>query len=180
MGWLKDLFTAHAVPEGAPTKLLPIIDTTKMGAPWMDWMIARDGKSENDPAFSAEMSKYWPLVGLHFANIQGRSHAWCALTVNAALHDTGYKGNGSAAAVSFEHYGTPCGYVYGAIVPIRHASGEHHVTFFDHWADEPRKIACLFGGNQSNCLRKQNFDLSGNKNNGADECVSGPRWPVKA
>ncbi len=149
----------------------------KQAAPWMDWMKARDGWGENN--HEKELAKYWPLCGLNYSTIIGASHAWCALTINAALHSTGYKGNGRADAVSFETYGTPCGFSYGAIIPIRHSNGHHHVSFFDHWIDEKNWIASLRGGNQGNKLHAATYNLSGNMN-GHDECVSGPRWPVKA
>jgi hypothetical protein len=146
--------------------------------PWMDWMKAHIGGNEHDKKFSDFMSNFWHLAGLGFTTISGATHAWCALTVNVALHESGYHGNGRADAKSFEKYGTPCEFKYGAIVPIRHVSGGHHVTFFDHWVDEKNKIASCLGGNQSDSLRLSNYNLSGNRN-GHDECVSGPRWPIK-
>lgn len=148
-----------------------------METPWMDWMKARDGWTEFD--HDHELSKYWPLVGLNYHTVIGAEHAWCALTVNAALHDTGYKPNHRADAVSFATYGTPSAWVYGAIIPIWHVGGGHHVTFFDHWVDQSKKLASCFGGNQGNALKHSIFNLSGNRN-GHDECRSGPRWPIKA
>lgn len=154
----------------------PIIGPISGEAPWMDWLKQRNGWTEFD--HDKELSAYWKYSGLDYTTVIGASHAWCALTVNASLHDTGYKGNNRADAVSFEHYGTPCGFVYGAIVPIRHKDGSHHVSFFDHWADQAGKIAALRGGNQGNSICVANFNLSGNAH-GHDECINGPRWPAK-
>lgn len=164
------------VSQGPPPKhssTVPYADT-----PWMDWIKKLEGKSEHDSAFNKFMSKFWKMVGLSFKTIEGASHAWCALTVNAALVESGYKGNGSAAAASFESYGQECDYRYGAIIPMRHRDGSHHVTFFDHWVDEKNKIAACLGGNQGDMIKISNFNLSGNAS-GHDEC-KGPRWPVKA
>lgn len=144
-------------------------------APWMNWLEARLGWNETNN--DKELSQYWKYVHLPFTTVRGREHAWCAMTANAALIESGYVGNGNAAAVSFVKYGTPCDYIFGAIIPIRHASGGHHVTFFHHWINEKMKIAALLGGNQSNGIRITGFNLSGNAS-GHDECAS-PRWPVK-
>lgn len=152
------------------------IYTPKGDTPWMDWMTARIGWGEK--SHEQELAGFWKLVGLKFKDIIGRSHAWCAMCVNAALEESGYKGNGRADAVSFEKYGTPCGYVRGAIISMRHASGGHHVTFFDHWVDEKNKIAACLGGNQGDMIKISQYNLSGNAS-GHDECKS-PRWPVKA
>lgn len=157
--------TSHTVPDSNAT-------------PWMDWMKKLEGKSEHDSQFNKFMSKFWKICGLSFKTIEGASHAWCALTVNAALTESGYKGNGSAAAASFESYGEPSDYRYGAIISMRHRDGSHHVTFFDHWVDEGNKIAACLGGNQGDMLKMSNFNLSGNES-GHDECKA-PRWPVKA
>lgn len=185
---LEDRLAADAKIDAAP-KVPPVQDTkTPIGNvtginfdvhPWMDWMKKHEGGSEHDPIFNKFMSAFWKLSGLNYTTIEGASHAWCALTVNAALHESGYKGNGRADAVSFEKYGVACGFVKGAIIPMRHVGGSHHVTFFDHWADEKNKVAACLGGNQGDHLKISNFNLSGNSH-GHDECVSGPRWPIKA
>lgn len=146
--------------------------------PWMTWMKNLIGRVETDPAFSKYMSQFWKLCGLDYTTIAGAAHAWCALTVEAAFNSCGIKGSGSAAAVSYQTWGFPCGWIYGAVIPIRHASGQHHVTFFVKWADEANKIATCLGGNQGDALKESNFDLRGNAA-GVDECVSGPRWPTQ-
>jgi uncharacterized protein (TIGR02594 family) len=58
-------------------------------------------------------------------NPTGRSRQWCAAFANMVLERTGHRGSGSAAAVSFAHYGSPApGPVPGAIVVF-----PHHVGF---------------------------------------------------
>lgn len=146
--------------------------------PWMDWMKKYLGNTENDPKFSAFMSQFWKLCGLNYTTIKGVAHAWCALTIEAAFNSVGIKGSGRADAVSYEHWGFPCAWIYGAVIPMRHTNGSHHVTFFVKWVDETNKIAQCLGGNQGDSLKLSNFNLSGNAK-GHDECVSGPRWPVQ-
>ncbi len=102
---------------------------------------------------------------------------WCAACANWALQTTGYAGTNSAAAKSFDHYGTPCAPVYGCVLTVRHPGGGRHVTFFDHWVDEKKRIAACLGGNQSNQLKISIYNFSGNKA-GHDEIVA-TRWPVK-
>ncbi len=150
----------------------------KSGTPWMDWMNKYTGNTENDPTFDKFMSQFWKLCGLNYTTIKGVAHAWCALTVEAAFNSCGIKGSNRADAVSYEHWGFPCGWIYGAVIPMRHVGGSHHVTFFVKWIDETNKIAQCLGGNQGDSLKLSNFNLSGNSK-GHDECVSGPRWPVQ-
>lgn len=146
-------------------------------APWMSWMKKYEGKSEWD--LDKEFGRRWALAGLpHYSSIIGSRNAWCALTINLALHDSGYVGNKRPDAASFRTFGEKCEYKFGAIIPIRHASGANHVTFFHHWIDENAKIAACLGGNQDNKLQISTYNLSGNKK-GHDECVGGPRWPVR-
>lgn len=174
------------VSPGAPipipnvgTPVTPSNPSNVKGAtPWMEWMKKYIGNSENDPTFDKFMSAFWKLCGLNYSTIKGVAHAWCALTIEAAFASCGIKGSGRADAVSYEHWGFPCGWIYGAVIPIRHVGGSHHVTFFVKWIDETNKIAQCLGGNQGDQLKLSNFNLSGNAK-GHDECHSGPRWPVQ-
>lgn len=146
-------------------------------APWMDWMSARLGWNEtkNDKA----LAKYWKYTtytaGIKDQTVRGKKYAWCAMTINAALFESGYKGNRSAAAKSFINFGLECKPKLGAIIVMRHVGGGHHVTFFKSWFDEKKKIAYCLGGNQGNSLKVSMYDLSGNKK-GHDEIVA-CRWP---
>jgi uncharacterized protein (TIGR02594 family) len=76
-------------------------------------------------------------------NPTGESRPWCAIFANMVLARTGYRGTGSAAAVSFARYGAPAsgpapgviavwphhvGFVVGSMGPgrIRVVSGNHN------------------------------------------------------
>jgi Putative peptidoglycan binding domain len=147
----------------------------KSETPWMDWMYAREGWKESNPDNNKELSKYWKYSGLDYTSISGAKNAWCQMTVNAALHDTGYKPNGRADAKSAAKMGTACEAKYGAIVSMRHTSGGHHVGFFIRWVKPD--VAELISGNSGDSLRKSNYNLSGNSK-GHDELL-GIRWPDK-
>jgi uncharacterized protein (TIGR02594 family) len=128
----------------------------------MDWVEARLGWSER--THDRELSKGWQYAGHStWKTIVGIERAWCAMFVNFALHETGYKGNGRADAKSFKTYGTPCEDKYGAILVIQHANGRHHVTF------RGRKGLC--GGNQDNMVS----DVPMKKGDHIVAC----RWPCK-
>lgn len=160
----------------APSKPEPI----KSKTPWMDWMYdpRRLNKHETDPAFVKLMVPGWKYTNVpSYDKIAGNYYAWCAMTVNFALFSTGFKGNKRADAKSFRTYGTPCDYVYGAILQTHHAKGGDHVTFFVRWKDKEKRIAICIGGNQNNRLQESEYNLSGNRY-GHDEVMGGPRWPV--
>jgi uncharacterized protein (TIGR02594 family) len=57
-------------------------------------------------------------------NPTGWAHNWCAQFLNAVvLPQAGYRGSGSAAAISFAHYGRPSEARPGAIAVLRHHVG---------------------------------------------------------
>lgn len=158
------------------TPVVPPVSTDTSETPWMEWMQRRLGWTEFD--HDKELSQYWALSGIpEYDTVIGSEHAWCALTINAALNSGGYQGTGSAAAASFAEYGTKCEYKFGAILAIRHASGGHHVTCFVRWEDKDRMRAVCRGGNQNNSINETVFTLSGNSQ-GHDEVMTTPRWPV--
>ena len=142
--------------------------------PWMDLLKNNIGASEvpgaRANALIVSMFKYTSY------KTDSDETPWCAACVNWALRVTGYKGTNSAAAKSFDDYGTACEPKYGAVITIRHPGGGRHVTFFDHWVDEAGKIAACLGGNQSNKLKISNYNLSG----GEHSALVASRWPVKA
>ncbi len=170
------LFFSQLFSSKKPVEVPKAEDLT----PWMTWGLAHEGEKEvsGDKAnpFITDCFKYTSLKNHPMA--ESDETAWCAAYANAALKKNGYKGTNSAAAKSFDDYGTACELKYGAVVTIKHVSGGRHVTFFHSWKDQSKKIAICFGGNQSNALRKSAYNLSGNKN-GSDEII-GVRWPVKA
>lgn len=156
-------------PPASPPDLISI--------PWFKWFSDRLGWTEFD--HDKELSKGWKYCGLDYTTVIGSSHAWCAMALNTALIESGYKGTGSAAASSFEKYGTPCDWIQGAIVPIRHVGGSHHVTLFHHWVIKENRVAACLGGNQQNSISIAHYNLSGNSS-GHEECSNGPKWPIKA
>ena len=79
-------------------------------------------------------------------NDKDGGQAWCADFINAVMRDCGIEGTGSSAAVSFEHWGTPCECVDGAIAvygPGKLPGG--HVGIVQGFG--------LFGGNQGDLAR---------------------------
>jgi len=146
--------------------------------PWFEWFVKRIGWSENNPAHDKELSKYWKLCHLNFKTCKGVKHSWCSLSICASLDDSGYKSSGSAAASSYANFGEKCEAKIGAIVPIRHVSGKHHVTLFAGWVDEKNMIIKGLGGNQSNKICIATYNLSGN-NKGHDQLMNGFRFPVR-
>lgn len=146
-------------------------------APWMKWMRDHNGWGEaNKDSVLARFASYCHLKWL---TVTGRSHAWCSVMANAAVIETGYMGTENAGAVSWRKAGVLSDWVFGAVLPITHVSGEHHVGFFVAWADGKSRLAYVIGGNQSNTTRITVFNLSGNSA-GHDQVIPGPRWPIKA
>ncbi len=136
---------------------------SKSETPWMDWLNARKGWSES--THDRELSVGWRYTSVpSYKTIVGADHAWCKMTVNFAMHETGYKYNQSAAAVKGLLMGTPCEKKYGAIKIIEHSNGRHHITFVDHEGD--------LGGNQRNKICVNPIDPT--------DKVLGYRWPEKA
>jgi uncharacterized protein (TIGR02594 family) len=58
-------------------------------------------------------------------NPTGQSRAWCAIFANMVLTRTGYRGTGSAAAVSFARYGAPASGPAPGVIAV----WPHHVGF---------------------------------------------------
>ena len=161
--WFRWLF---AKPELAKP-VLPLenasVITIHDKAPWMTWMDERRGWSET--THNSALAKYWKYAGHStWDTIRGRKRAWCAMCINAALHDTGYKGNGRADAKSFCTYGEKCVEQYGCIVVIQHANGRHHVAF--------RGRLGILGGNQGDKISEIPL--------GNGDKIIACRWPVKA
>lgn len=152
-----------------------IMELYKTGeTPWMDWMKQHDGEREiagkEDNPFIMDLYQYGSYPNEH------DEVPWCACCANAALIKTGYIGTKRADAISFKKCGDPTDIKYGAIIVIEHPDGNHHVTFFDHWVDESRKLMACRGGNQSNALKVSTFNVSGGKH----DKVIAVRWPKKA
>lgn len=147
-----------------------------ISAPWMKWLQDHNGWGESNK--NSALAKFARYCHLKWLTVIGRAHAWCAVMANAALIESGFKGTENAGAVSFRTLGTPCSFSFGAALPITHASEQHHITFFVSWADEAKKLAYCFGGNQADTTKISVYDVSGNAH-GHDQVIPSPRWPVK-
>lgn len=145
------------------------------GAPWVGANIDLLGRDETDAELNARYTPEWKLEGLNYKTLAGNTHAWCSLKVNADLRKVGVKGTNSAGASSWSKWGRSCPFWFGAVLPIKHKSGGRHVGFFIGWVDESKKLAAVYGGNQSNKLSIVSTNISGS----GDTLVPGPRWPEK-
>jgi len=175
-------------PEIPPVKIsppaeksadIPKVPTKIIGEVpgWYKWFFERLGWTEFD--HDVELSKGWKYTHLDYKTVIGTNHAWCAMSLCSALEENGFISSGSAAASSYANFGETCEFKLGAILPIVHPNGNHHVTLFAGWHDKENKIALCLGGNQGNSINISKYNLSGNKN-GHDEVMSGgPRWPLK-
>lgn len=144
--------------------------------PWVLQGIKMLGWTEDE--YDKELVAFcWPNTddcrGLN--SVRGSENAWCSGWVCGCLERAGIRGSRSGSADSYQKYGEECGFVFGAILPITHASGKHHVNFFLWWIDEKKTLAACLGGNQGNLVSIGAYDLSGKL--GADRVVPSPRWP---
>lgn len=124
-------------------------------APWMKFaqeefekgVKRRTGKGNHD----ARILEYFtatPSLDKKSASVD--ETPYCAAFVNWCLGRTGYKGNGSALAVSFAKWGRPTKGnkpALGAVALIKFPGGGHHVTFVAGISPNGHLIATL-GGNQ--------------------------------
>lgn len=126
-------------------------------APWMQWMRARMGWSEmtHDKALAA----YWKYTNHDSNTVVGSDNAWCAMIMNAALIESGFKGTHKANAASFVDFGRKSPMVPGCGVVIKHLGGQrigrYHVTFCDLIMDADWFTG--LGGNQSDQIKDSNF-----------------------
>jgi hypothetical protein len=160
--------------------LLPLLDVGQdlSNIPhWVKWFNERLGWTEFD--HTKELAAGWKWTQVKsYKTVIGSAYAWCAMSLNTALEENGLHGTMSAGAASFEHYGQRCDFKLGAILPIRHASGRHHVTIFIKWKNEKKKLAYCLGGNQNNAINISIYNLSGNKYEKDQVMRGGPRWPI--
>lgn len=164
--WIKKVTSKSAEPKAAvivpPANATPSNSAATPDAPWMEWMFARVGWGEEKN--ESILAQLWKYTNHKARTIIGAENAWCAMAVNAALIESGYKGNGRADAVSFVKYGTACEDKFGCIIVIEHSNGHYHVAFRGH--------AGLLGGNQDNMIHEKAI--------GHSDKIIATRWPVKA
>lgn len=145
--------------------------------PWVKWFNDRIGWTEFN--HDKELSKGWKWTQVKsYKTVIGSAYAWCAMSLNTSLEENGLHGTMDAGADSFAHFGQRCDFKLGAILPIRHASGRHHVNIFIKWYDEAKKLAYCIGGNQGNAITIAIYNLSGNAHEHDEVMSGGPRWPV--
>lgn len=136
--------------------------------PWYHWLDSHLGEHEiegrdfNNPFILSlfKNTSYHPL---------NDETPWCAAAINTALIETGYKGTGSAAAISFANYGMPCNKIRGAIIVFKWADGGHHVALLNRVIDD-KYVECL-GGNQADTVKLSKYKISS---------IIACRWPIKA
>lgn len=136
--------------------------------PWISWLKKYLGEPE---VTGSEPTEFDRMVFAHtnYGGLGDKMEPGCAATACAALELSGYKSTKSAAAASFEQYGTPCELKPGCVIVFQWSSGEHHVTFCDHIVSE--QFVAAIGGNQSHKVSICNFDR---------KFIVATRWPVKA
>lgn len=138
--------------------------------PWMDQLLTVLGQTE------IVNGKVNPLVTEMFSYTSYKTklnQPWCSAGICWALAKSGFANPATAAAVGFSKYGVASDYKKGAIIVMKHPSGGHHVTIFDHWVDEKNKIASCLGCNQADSVKYSNYDFNREK-------ILGVRWPVVA
>jgi len=128
--------------EDAGQTVVPELVTIAPGDP-IPWLIEAqkwDGKSE---VFDQE--ELTQFLGVN-PNDDDGGQAWCADFINACMRECDIEGTGSSAADSFEHWGTECGCVDGAIAVYGPGiiKGGHVGIVLGNG---------LFGGNQGDSVR---------------------------
>lgn len=172
--WLKRLFTKEEKPNMASPVNEAKPALPQWNAPWVFVDLDLLGLKEDNPNVAARYVPEWKHYGLNYKDLIGVDHAWCMMGMNKAFRDVGIRGTGSAGASSLQHWGVPCGYIFGAALPVEHANRKHHVNFFLYWHNEIRRIAVTLDRNRDNTFGIFLTDLSGS----GDHLVPGPRWPV--
>lgn len=126
-------------------------------APWMvpaqeefeKGVRRRPGRDRNDPRI-LEYFKATPALDRQAAAVD--ETAYCAAFANWCLGRAGFKGTGSALALSFKKWGRQTRDnrpALGAVALVKLESGSYHVTFVAGISRDGKRIATL-GGNQGN------------------------------
>jgi len=141
-----------------------------MAAPsWYNRALGYVGTKETPgSASNPVIVDFWKLAKL--AGIKDDSTPWCAGFVNAMLERSLIRGTRSAAARSFEHWGTGLHEpALGCIVVLSRppSSWQGHVGFY---AGETETQVRILGGNQGDSVSFALFNKSR---------VLGYRWPIE-
>jgi len=153
--------------------------------PWMWYAINYLGVPEfqgNVLAASYFVEKYLRAIGapvitpghsedghVGWAGHVQRSHVtyWCSAFANYCMSQAGIEGTGSAAAISWAHWGQRLPAPRFGCVTVLKRKGGNHVGFFSSRTNHG--TLCLLGGNQSNHVCYSDKFL--------DENVLAYRWP---
>lgn len=127
---------------------------------WIDYAAEELGQAERPgKPFNPRIVEYAQKLGLKWYNSD--EVAWCAIFIGWCLERAGLPSTRSAAARSYEKYGTKLAEpVPGCIAVLNRPGGAHwmgHVGFF--LKKEGNRIL-LLGGNQSDKVSKAWFDAS--------------------
>ena len=87
--------------------------------PWLQYMLDHVGEAEivgavNNPWIVG----LWTTIGITWTHTDDIDHkvSWCAASVGASLEVSGIRSTRSGMARSYMTYGTPCGFVPGALL----------------------------------------------------------------
>jgi uncharacterized protein (TIGR02594 family) len=116
--------------------------------PWLTWAKSKIGVHEiPGPGDNPEIDSWFKFTTLDKADWHDAT-PWCSVFVNAAFGLTGFKGTGSAAAISWAKWGHEVEYdeaLPGDVVVFEWDSGGHHVALLETKDDNRVKV---LGGNQ--------------------------------
>lgn len=126
------------------------------------------------------MSPANPIIVAFFSSTnmkpEGDVTPWCAAGMGWWLRHCGYPSSGSAASASYRNFkrfpvslgddkhpvdANTAPEMQGDIIVLRDVDDDAHghVTFFDGWVDQEKKVAWCVGGNQSNKINRAQYRL---------------------
>jgi uncharacterized protein (TIGR02594 family) len=154
--------TWNALAGKAPVEIAATEAPAKIpDAPWISVAAREIGQSQiKGSHHNPRILEYHACTSLHASNDET---AWCSSFVNWCLLQVGIAGTKSAAAISWQHWGSHSSAKQGAITVIysihgagRSASGYHVGFFFDDCGPHFR----LLGGNQSHQVKVSRYPRS--------------------
>lgn len=135
--------------------------------PWMAVVEAEYNKDTKEVrgGENPNILRYHAATSLHASDDET---AWCSSFANFCMQQCGlgYKGTGSAQAISWLQWGKSIDGRFGAITVFDHGGGTGHVCFFLCMLDDESFLA--IGGNQSDQVKVSTYKLSD---------VADFRWP---
>ena len=117
--------------------------------PWLTWAKSKIGVHEiPGPGDNSEIVSWFKFCPELPHSMWHDATAWCSIFLNAAFALAGFKGTGSAAAISWAKWGHEVEYedaLPGDVVVFQWDSGQHHVALLEAQDDDRVKVV---GGNQ--------------------------------